>query len=85
MGADMITEAGLLQTRLQELAQRIIHAARLAASTHLSDAFHQSMNQYGRRIEIGGADPVSPDDQGSRHDPVARVRPASSSLRDGAD
>ena len=80
----MSTEAGLLQTRLQELAQRIVHAARLAASTHLSDAYHQSMNQYGRRIEIGGADPVSPVEPRPARGP-SRARTAQPSLRDGAD
>jgi hypothetical protein len=81
----MNTEAGLLNSRLQELAQRIVEAARLAASAHLFGSFNQSRPQYGRRIEIGGAGPVSPDDAQPLRAPVAPARPRPQSVRDGAD
>ena len=47
-----------LQARLQTLAQRIVEAARLAASAHLFESLGQTSEYYGRRVAIGGAGPV---------------------------
>lgn len=59
----MTGEAGCeLQAQLQSLAQRIVEAARLAASSHLFGSLGQTSEYYGRRVAIGGAGPVPPGD-----------------------
>src|SRR5581483_9534949 len=46
-----------MQTLPQDLGQRIVEAARLAAAIHLQAAAREVPN-FGRRMRIGGAGPV---------------------------
>ena len=58
-----------LQMRLQTVAQRIVEVARLAAAAHLRGAPDDGSDNYGQRVAIGGAGPVSPADAGDSRPP----------------
>ena len=88
----MASEPGIeLQTQLQSLAQRIVEAARVAASVHLFESHGESSRHYGRRSGIGGAGPVPPRDEAAdspaapRQSPVTNDEPVAVATRDGAD
>jgi len=58
-----------LQMRLQTVAQRIVEAARLAAAAHLHGSHDDTGDNFGQRVAIGGAGPVSPADAGDSRPP----------------
>jgi len=57
---EMLEMQAHLQMRLQTVAQRIVEVARLAAAAHLYGSPGDSSEDYGQRVAIGGAGPVSP-------------------------
>jgi hypothetical protein len=62
----MTGEPGVeLQSGLKALAQRIVEAARLAASAHLFESAPGTGQHHGRRVAIGGAGPDLSRDDGA--------------------
>lgn len=53
----MARDSGLY---LQSLSQRIVQAARLAASVHLFESLRDTSQHFGRGIAVGAAGPVTP-------------------------